>query len=135
MSAATDHLGPQFLTVRQVGRLTSGDWDVPMRQVIPHPTMGKDGRLSTIGHPGSSGGSRSYSMEHLTNDIAAHGVREPIGIETQRHGEVDVYEGHHRYVAARQAGAKRIPVSYYPGHDQGRPKQVSHAIARYTPPG
>ena len=119
--SAQDNLGPQFppgmsqpknlrISVARIGRLRSGDWEIPMNQVHAHPTLGDQGRLQ--GPPRSSGGSRRYSMADMTADVAANGVHSPIQLGRKYYDpeHVAVTEGHHRYVAARDAGLRDLPV-------------------------
>jgi ParB-like nuclease domain len=99
----------QFMSVEKVGHLISDDWDVPMSHVHAHPTLGGEGRLQGD-DPHASGGNRPYSMTAMTRDVKAHGVREELTINHSPSGTVRVREGHHRYVAARDAGLTKVPV-------------------------
>lgn len=123
----------QFMSVRSVGRLLSGDWDVPMNQVIAHPASDNRGRLTVRGKEKyASGGSRDYDMTAMTEDIRQHGVREPISVDKYRpNAEILVDEGHHRYVGARDAGEKRIPVEF----TGGATVKDAKTYGVYTKPG
>lgn len=57
-------------------------------------------------------------QRRLTEDIAQHGVKEPIHLghyNWQGYPKAEgftVYEGHHRYFGARDAGLQRVPVEW-----------------------
>jgi hypothetical protein len=131
--SAEDNLNPQqFVSVKRIGRLISGDWGVPMHQVHVHPTQGDEGRLAVAKELAiPSGGRREYKMSDLTRDVAENGVKEPIEISKSYYSGTKVVEGHHRYVAARDAGLTKVPV-FYTG--SATPQDVVNAAGHYTPP-
>ncbi len=56
----------------------------------------------------------SFAQEDLTEDIKANGIQEPIEIGYNAEEEpwlrFSILNGHHRYIAARNAGLMSVPV-------------------------
>jgi ParB/RepB/Spo0J family partition protein len=78
------------------------DWDNPIRMKhIDSETFAN----SDEEHP------ERYA--ELLKSVRKHGVKTPIQVRRIEDGEHFLEEGHHRVVAAREAGLKTIPVEFY----------------------
>lgn len=125
--SAQDHLGTQFMSMRQMGTLQAGD--------VPGMTMSElanDDYARWEKDQTSDKYAGTDAMEDLTSSVEEHGVKEPIQVGNwggmAGGSGPSVIDGHHRYLAAYDAGNQsRVPVT-------GRSSVVNH-IARYTPPG
>jgi hypothetical protein len=60
-----------------------------------------------------------FNQEELTEDIRANGVTEPIEVvydaEEEPWNRFSIVNGHHRYIAARNAGLTKVPVKITAG--------------------
>ena len=93
--SARDHLSkPQFMSVKDVGELWSGD----------HETTGP-AKYVTRNH-------LRDNIDSLKEDIAKNGVKTPLEVTKDEGGYL--LDGHHRYVAARELGMDKVPVRYVP---------------------
>lgn len=95
----------QFMAIADIGRMKSvnrtaqggtvDDWDVIYRSP-------KGAAIHTNGWGG------------MDKDVARHGVEEPLEVgiahDPARHVSV-LYDGHHRYSAAKKAGLTHVPVT------------------------
>ena len=111
---ASEHLSATQFPIEQIHNMYSGDFHSPMRSVraemrdeyksyLRDPEGGYDPHPKDIEH----GGPDNY-VSHLAKDIKQHGVREPITIRNEN----VVAQGHHRYLAAVEAGLTHIPVRH-----------------------
>jgi predicted NAD/FAD-binding protein len=135
MSALDNVSGQQFLSVKRMGKLSSGDFaGYKMNELTPYGPG--SGLVSSDARDG-------VDQKALTADIAEHGVFEPISLETRRRrGAMDTREhvvvsnGHHRYIGAAASGQEKVPVDLHPsGSRKATMQDVVHSIAHYTPPG
>ncbi len=110
--AAQDNLNKQqFVSVKEMGDMYSGDFDGKMSDVRSdmrsawqeHVDSGYEAHPKDI----EFGGPDKY-IHHLAKDIKKNGVREPITVR----GENVVTSGHHRYAAAVEAGLDKVPVEH-----------------------
>lgn len=57
---------------------------------------------------------KSFNQSKLTADIAKNGVKEPIEVQYDHEEDpglrFSILNGHHRYIAARNAGLTHVPV-------------------------
>lgn len=154
---AVEHTQPpvEMMSLKDIDDLHSGDYCVPMKHI--RGEMRREWEDQQEGYSDSPharwiehGGPDAY-INHLTDQIREHGgIREPLEIMHAPEGnghdggyDEDAYsysdqhwvnEGHHRYLAARQAGLREVPVRHYYGHadDRGRihytgsPSEVTH---------
>ena len=141
MSALDNVSGDQFLSVKRMGKLSSGDFlGYKMRDLNPG---GHGSHLVSKTADSGDYPHREITQEQLTASIGRHGVDEPISLETRRRaGSMDtrstvkVANGHHRYRGAVDSGQEKVPVYLYPsGQGSASMQDVVHSIAHYTPPG
>lgn len=60
-----------------------------------------------------NGGYRtSDEIQKLTNSIIADGIENPIEIAVDENGNLDLYNGNHRLLVAKNLGLKEIPIKY-----------------------
>lgn len=108
----------RMFTGRQVDRMSSGDFGRPVGEVDEHSAL--------LGRSHSGG----MTTDELAADIGANGVRKPVRVVMGKDRPI-LDNGHHRVVAARKAGVRKIPgvMSAFDAQD------VVNSLARYTPPG
>ena len=95
------NLSQQFtMTTSRVGRLESGDVEGRrVKDLAPEEITNAD-------TPGGEDGDPTYgNYEGLKSSVAKHGIKEPIVVKGTK-----LWEGHHRYLAAKELGIKKIPV-------------------------
>lgn len=79
-------------------------------------TRDEDGGISQV----RSDGVRVYSkhdedsLDTLKTDIKTNGIRKPISLSVNRHGEIDIIDGTHRFLMAKELGIKTVPISVTP---------------------
>lgn len=114
-----DNYGPQFrtFTMRQVSRMTSGDYGAPMSE------LGQYRDVMTAYHSGNK------RVSETADDIRAGADIPPIQVVAGRAAPI-VNDGHHRFLAHQEAGKvkirARIPAGDY--------AHVMNQVGRYTPP-
>lgn len=112
--SASDHLSPQqFMDTAALRKIRAGDFPGSMVGSQNHIRRWKaDAAKEPQGRHREHGGPEGY-VNHLAQSIATEGIREPIEIATWTStlGEKRDYlsEGHHRALAALQAGLDRVP--------------------------
>ena len=97
---------PQFLSVREVGRLESAD--------VPGYTMAQYARAPHRAYAETGGPDRyrPRKFRKLVQEVRKDGaVTRPITIGPGERG-LAVWDGHHRYRAARLAGVTHVPVEW-----------------------
>ncbi|NBP17001.1 hypothetical protein EBU95_21930 [bacterium] len=95
--AASDHLGKQFIGLKELMNLPTRDYgSLPVSAITPK-MLPK---------------SRKQYLD-LKEDIETHGMKTPIEVheETSEEGPW-LYEGHHRAVIAGELKMDKIPVKY-----------------------
>lgn len=104
----------EYISHQDLAKMYSGDFDSPMSGV--KKDLQEDWDSQNGGHPSyrvahpkdlEHGGPTNY-IEHLKQDIAQNGMREPLVI---RGGNV-VTEGHHRGAVALDLKMDKIPVRH-----------------------
>lgn len=107
--AASDNLGPQFISHTDLHEMYSGDFDVKMPQARQELRDSYRNDQPEGVHPNDAihGGPDKY-IAHLKKDIAKNGMREPLEI---RGGNV-VKDGNHRALAAIDLKMNKIPVRH-----------------------
>lgn len=71
---------------------------VPIEEILP---LTKNGGYRT-----------KEEFQKLTNSIMANGIENPIEIVVDEKGKMDLYNGNHRLLAAKNLGLKEVPVKY-----------------------
>lgn len=113
MSAAEHLNGVQFMGVEDLRKVRAGDFPGSRVGSQAHIRRWKaDANAEPQGRHRDHGGPQGY-VDHLAESIAAEGMHQPIEIATWTNtlGEKRDYlsEGHHRALAALQAGLARVP--------------------------
>ena len=98
---------PSHISHADLAGMYSGDWDVSIPRTMREMQQNWDD--GNCDHEGelAHGGPRPY-VEHLKEDIATNGIREPLTI---RGGNV-VKDGNHRAIALYEMKHPRIPVRH-----------------------
>lgn len=120
--AADDHLSPvQFMSMKRLGRLPSGDYPgFTMHEVATEEYPNEH-------HPWQ----KRERQDQLTEDIGRNGIQKPLKVERDVAGRPVVGDGHHRYIAAHNLGKTQAPVEFSSPETH---QAVMHHLARYTPP-
>ena len=102
--AASDHLGPQFVSTAAIGKLSSNnfrghtvnDW---------HDAY----RAGTRGTPAEDDDGNEIPTPDFDHDIRTNGIHEPLVVDNVAN-PTHLYEGHHRYSSAVAGGLSHVPV-------------------------
>jgi len=110
MSAA-EHLNKQqFMGLDELKASRSNDFGGTVGEM-------KDKWLASPRHPDNQMEPQAY-VDHLANSISREGVREPLEFVANKDYEGNTYQllmnGHHRALAAIQAGVDKVPVTKHP---------------------
>jgi hypothetical protein len=100
---ALESLQPrQFMSVKRMGRLQSGDFDgLSMAEVGQMKHMSPSPEMTVAG----------MNQRDMINSVSQQGVIKPIKVNNFD-GKAMVTNGHHRYNAAVQSGQTHVPVEY-----------------------
>jgi hypothetical protein len=97
----------QFMGVKRIGRMVSGDFAPRRMRELKSADLEPPSGKTAAGEP-------LRDMRHLDSDMRASGMRHPLSMgfgKPKAPGMPYLDDGHHRYVAARNAGMEKIPVS------------------------
>lgn len=115
--SSPEHLNARQFPIEEVHNWTSADFGTKMKSVGPMLRSEYAGHLrgetsyhydvhqADIDH----GGPDNY-VAHLAKDIAERGIQTPISVRHNTDAPPSVMQGHHRYLAAVQAGLTHLPV-------------------------
>lgn len=97
--SASDHLGPQFMSVEHLGTMQSADYPGQTMNDVHAMIRDKEGRDPAL----------RFHMDQIREDIQERGLQHPVQVDRDR---AEYGNGHHRYSAARDLGIRHLPVTH-----------------------
>jgi hypothetical protein len=102
--AATDHLGPQFISTSTIGKLSSNNWRGHSVDEW-HDAY----RAGKRGSPAENDDGDEIPTPEFDRDIKKRGIQEPLIVDNVQN-PTHLIEGHHRYSSAKAMGLKKVPI-------------------------
>lgn len=108
--AAHDALGPQFMSVRELSGLHSGDFGGRVGDITPK-------WVDDLPHRSEDEHEEMSKQLALHDDIRKNGIRTPLTVRHYPdsafgHATQELQDGHHRAMAAMELGLTHVPVRH-----------------------